>query len=72
MKSDLLNLTYEISVQPGEKFELPQAVIDTISAGHWIITITPAESPMPDRDHSAFMHGFAPEDEGLYDDYSTR
>jgi predicted DNA-binding antitoxin AbrB/MazE fold protein len=24
------------------------------------------------RDHSAFMNSYAPEDEGLYDDYSAR
>ena len=23
------------------------------------------------RDHSAFLNGYAPEDEGLYDDYSA-
>ena len=25
----------------------------------------------PARDHSAFLNGYSPEDEGLYDDYST-
>ena len=24
------------------------------------------------RNHSAFLNGYAPEDEGLYDDYSTK
>ena len=72
MKSDLLNLTYEIEVRPGEKFELPQSIIDSINAGRWIITIKPAGSPVPVRDHTAFLNSYSPEDEGLYDDYPSR
>jgi len=72
MKSDLLNITYEIEIKPGEKFELPQAITDNINAGRWIITIQLAESPMPVRDHSAFLNSYSPEDEGLYDDDAAR
>jgi predicted DNA-binding antitoxin AbrB/MazE fold protein len=31
----------------------------------------PAAGPEIVRDHSAFLNGYAPEDEGLYDDYSA-
>jgi predicted DNA-binding antitoxin AbrB/MazE fold protein len=45
---------------------------------HQIVSLaisTPAESAGSEgawvRDHTAFLNSFAPEDEGLYDDYSA-
>ncbi|OGO42932.1 MAG: hypothetical protein A2Z04_03340 [Chloroflexi bacterium RBG_16_57_9] len=75
MRQNLNNLTCEIELQPGEKLTLPESIINAVGAGHWIITIQPFDAvaaPTPIRDHSAFLHSYAPEDEGLYDDYPSR
>ncbi len=75
MNSKLMNLSYEIELQTGEKLSLPDVIVNSIGAGQWLITITPistAPQPEPVRDHQAFLNGYAPEDEGLYDDYPTR
>ena len=75
MKSNLTTLTYEIELRPGEKLTLPESLIDSVSAGRWVIIIRPlttTPSPAPIRNHSAFLNSYAPEDEGLYDDYPTR
>jgi hypothetical protein len=75
MNSKLVNVSYEIELQAGEKLTLPEAIVNSIGTGQWLITITPLPSSSPAnpiRDHSAFLNGYAPEDEGLYDDYPTR
>lgn len=75
MQSNLLNLTYEIELQPGEKLALPPTLIDVIGAGRWVVTIRPSETitAVPSvRNHSAFLNSYAPEDEGIYDDYPAR
>jgi hypothetical protein len=69
MKSDLVNLIYEIELQPGEKLALPEALLDSVGAGRWLITVQPIlAEPLPPliRSHSAFLNSYAPEDEGLY------
>jgi hypothetical protein len=35
-------------------------------------TVPPATAPAPVRLHQAFLASYAPSDEGLYDDHSTR
>lgn len=75
MQSNLVNLTYQIELGPGEKLKLPQTLVDTIGPGSWVITIRPIEpihKAQSIRDHSAFLNSYVPEDEGLYDDDSTR
>jgi len=72
MKSSIVNLTYEIELQADEDLVLPEALIKALSAGRWLITIQPLASEAPIRDHTAFLNSYAPEDEGLYDDYSPR
>lgn len=75
MQSNLLNLTYEIELQPGEKLALPPTLVEAIGAGRWVVTIRPSETiapAIPIRNHSALLNSYAPEDEGLYDDYPTR
>jgi hypothetical protein len=69
-KNSLVNLTYEIELEPGEKFTLPASLIEKVGAGRWLITIQPLAAPI--RSHSAFLSSYAPEDEGLYDDYPPR
>ena len=70
MKNSLVNLTYEIELESGEKLTLPESLIAHVNAGRWLITICPL--PIPIRSHSAFLNSYAPEDEGLYDDYLPR
>jgi len=67
MESNLSQITYDIELQPGESLCLPLDVSKIVGPGHWQITIKPAQEEI--RVHSAFLNGYAPEDEGLYDDY---
>jgi hypothetical protein len=71
MKDELVRLTYEIELQPGEQLRLPEALVASIGPGHWRLTIQPVRRP-PRRGHAAFLNSYAPEDEGLYDAYPTR
>jgi len=73
MSNPSVKLTYEIDLQPGESLALPPELIASIGAGRWLVTIQPLSSPAappPIRSHNAFLHSYAPEDEGLYDDYT--
>ena len=71
MKKHLVELACTVDVVPGEKLTLPAALVDGLSAGRWIVTVRPwngpAEFPAARR-HDAFLNGYAPEDDGLYDD----
>ncbi len=74
MKTNVVSLTYEIELQPGEELALPEALRTSLGAGRWIITIqpfTPEEQSTPIRNHGAFLNSYSSEDEGLYDDYPT-
>jgi len=74
MRSGLVNLTYEIELQPGEKLSLPESIVENVGAGRWVIIIQPLTSVTPHtpiRSHDAFLNSYAPEDEGLYDDYQS-
>jgi len=70
MKNSVVNLTYEIELEPGEKLTLPESLIAHVNAGRWLITIHPL--PLPTHSHNAFLNSYAPEDEGVYDDYLPR
>lgn len=73
MRSQSNKLTYEIDLQPGELLALPPELTASIGAGRWLVTIQPAASPsvsLLTRSHDAFLNSYAPEDEGLYDDYT--
>ncbi len=72
MKDQLLQLTYEIELGPGEKLTLPRSAEENVGAGRWLLTIQPLDRAIPIRDHSAFLNGYAPTDEGLYDADSGR
>ena len=72
MRSQQVLLTYEIDLQPGELLALPPELTASIGAGRWLVTIQPVSPPPvppPTRNHDAFLNSYAPEDEGLYDDY---
>ena len=75
MQSSPSEITYDIQLQPGESLALPPEAKEILGPGNWRISIRPApRSPLQNspRNHSAFLNSYAPEDEGLYDDYSAR
>jgi hypothetical protein len=73
MKSDPINLTYEIELAPGEKLTLPESLVSSIGTGRWIVTVRPLSLATEFiRSHAAFLNSYASEDEGLYDDYPPR
>ncbi|PZV09612.1 MAG: hypothetical protein DCF22_18305 [Leptolyngbya sp.] len=75
MNTRLVKLSCEIELQTGEKLVLPDAIVNNIGVGRWLISIAPindAAQTSPSRYHDAFLNSYSAEDEGLYDDYSTR
>ena len=70
MKDQLIELAYTVELEEGEKLTLPSALVDTVGPGRWILTVCPWPGPPPAavRRHDAFLNGYAPEDEGVYDD----
>ena len=72
MKDQLRHLAYEIELRPGEKLTLPTALVESVGAGHWVITIRPVDGDQPIRSHGAFLNGYDAEDEGLYDAHAGR
>ncbi|HMP06673.1 MAG TPA: hypothetical protein PJ982_10015 [Lacipirellulaceae bacterium] len=67
-------VTFDIHLQPGEPLALPEKAGEIVGPGHWVVIIRPAErvGDQPGvRQHAAFLSSYAPEDEGLYDDYPT-
>lgn len=74
MQSKLTEITYDVELQQGEPLSLPEEAVGIVGPGHWLISIRPADGNVhegPVRDHTAFLNSYAPEDEGLYDDYSA-
>ena len=74
MESNSTQVAFDVAVAPGEKLTLPPEVVSNIGPGRWWITMTPCDAPGTEahRDHAAFLNSYAPEDEGLYDDYPAR
>jgi hypothetical protein len=70
MKQEPSQLTFTVELAPGEKLTLPHALVESVGPGRWLLTVRPwTGAPMPPvRCHDAFLNGYAPEDEGLYDD----
>ena len=74
MHSKLTEITYDVHLAPGEALSLPEDAAEILGPGHWLVSIRPANHASrsdPMRDHRAFLNSYAPEDEGLYDDYSA-
>ena len=67
MKSQLLKLAFEVEIKQGEKFSIPDSILEGIGTGNWLITIQPKLSD-GEQSHNAFLNSYVPEDEGLYDD----
>ncbi len=73
MKNQMAQMSFEIELKPGEKLTLPPSLEESVGAGKWLLTVEPLEEPVQSvRDHSAFLSGYAPSDEGLYDADSSR
>lgn len=73
METKLFELTYDVELLPGEPLTLPEEAAGIIGPGHWQVSIRPGHANAtgrPIRNHSAFLNGYAPEDDGLYDDYT--
>jgi hypothetical protein len=72
MQSEFSEITFDVHLQPGESLALPKDAAGIVGPGHWLVSIRPAnDEGKATRSHSAFLNSFVPEDEGLYDDYST-
>ncbi|MBI3412403.1 MAG: hypothetical protein HY040_29125 [Planctomycetes bacterium] len=73
MKDQMIHLAYTVELAPGEKLSLPPALVEGIGPGRWLVTVRPVhetDPAPPTRLHDAFLSGYAPEDEGLYDDFT--
>jgi hypothetical protein len=69
----LSEFNYDIELKPGEALSLRKEAAQIVGPGHWLISIRPAdESAALVRDHTAFLKSYVPDDEGLYDDCSSR
>jgi hypothetical protein len=73
METKLTELVYDVRLRPGEPLSLPKDAAAIVGPGHWLVSIRPALDATDNqiRDHAAFLNSYAPEDEGLYDDYSA-
>jgi hypothetical protein len=65
MKNKLVNLTFEIEIQAGEKL----TIHNTLADGKWLIIIQSNSITSITRSHNSFLNSYYSEDEGLYDDY---
>ena len=70
-------LTFEVTVEPGQRLTLPEDAVQELGAGRWLVSIQRSESLERSaesgvktvvRDHGAFLKSYADEDESLYDD----
>ena len=68
MDPALHQMLYRVTLAPGEPLALPPEATSVVGPGEWLISIRSTESASASRDHSAFLSGHGPEDEGLYDD----
>ena len=74
MQSKLAEVIYDVELQSGEPLRLPDDAAAILGPGHWLISIRPAgetHRKSEIRNHAALLNSYAPEDEGLYDDYSA-
>ena len=71
------HLTFEGTVEPGQRLALPEEAVQELGAGRWLVSIQRSESLEHSaesgvkavvRDHGAFLKSYADEDESLYDD----
>ena len=71
MEDQMNQLAFTVDLGPGEKLALPQTIVESVGPGRWIVTVRPLTEDtrlLGVRRHDAFLHGYAREDEGIYDD----
>jgi hypothetical protein len=68
MRVEAIELTFEVELGPGEQLTLPRSLVESVGPGRWVITLQSLPTGSPTRDHAAFLRGYGPEDEGLYDE----
>jgi hypothetical protein len=71
VNQQMIQLDYEVELAPGEKLSLPASIVDKVGPGRWLVTVRPSSNEAQSsvvRRHDGFLRGYAPEDEGLYDD----
>ena len=66
MRVEAIEHRYRVRIEAEDRRRLPPSLREVFLEGEWLVTIEPAETTY--RDHSSFLSGYAPEDEGLYDD----
>jgi hypothetical protein len=65
------DLAATVDLQPGQRLSLPDELVEKVGPGRWVITVRPATpAAAAVRRHDAFLSGYAPEDEGLCDDFA--
>jgi hypothetical protein len=75
MSDSVYRFSCEVELLPGEKLSVPESLANAVGAGRWLITVEPAGShgsAVSVLRHDAFLRGYAPDDEGLYDDRASR
>ena len=79
MNPPLEVLTFEVTVEPGQRLALPEEALQELGAGRCLVSIQRSESLERSaesgvkavvRDHGAFLKSYADEDESLYHDCS--
>lgn len=68
MKSSVADVSITIDLLPGERLALPAELVEKLGPGRWTITVRRALPEGAPRRHDSFLSGYAPEDEGLYDE----
>ena len=71
MEKESLEMSCTVDVKAGEKLTLPASLVDGIGPGRWFVTVRPCNGPEEGwavRRHDAFLNGYSPQDDGLYDD----
>lgn len=60
-----------VDIKPGKKLTLPESLVEGVGPGRWVVSVQLCEAPVAssgNRLHDASLKGYAPQDEGLYDD----
>ncbi|MEX0783798.1 MAG: hypothetical protein WD557_14235 [Dehalococcoidia bacterium] len=68
MRIETVQRKYRIQVAESDRQQLPEPLREVLGEGDWLVTVEPADDGTLLRDHSSLLSGYAPEDEGLYDD----
>lgn len=70
MKTEPGEIVCTVDVKPGEKLTLPPSLVENVGPGRWLVSVRSCGglATVEVRRHDAFLDGYAPQDEGLYDD----